>query len=417
MDPFENTRKTLADLEGQVKNIGALISRKQAEFTEWEKKIEVEKAECEQVINETYKLDEILNRCSFEVCQYKNEFEEIKERYSRNLQNNAGNQKVHFFLCYRGDYSGKGKEKVIESHREIINKKGFCWWGKFVSERQMGGEYKPLEPFGESIGIDTASGVASRIREKVRERIAAGEPVFLYNYNPNPPDINLYACNVIDFYFGKDIIPYQDRDDRVPPECAYIPEYYFYRHEGNCSNCKEIDRKKCQLKFHCNFWFKIDRVIKLEDAQVEFVNLVNCFTKDSIDFSIPILYPLLVMQRTKKDHFPEMVQPILCESGFTLEIPRKEKSHTKTTEVESFFSDLNRSCGECFVRVELIGCERPFSGEVRLQKVGDLHEICLVLPGSFRGDSISSTYKITLDKRTSVEQKQKVEEMIKRSLK
>jgi hypothetical protein len=41
----------------------------------------------------------------------------------------------------------------------------------------------------------------------------------------------------------------------------------------------------------------------------------------------------------------------------------------------------------------------------------------MVLPASFRGDGKASIYKVTLDKRTSAEQKKKVEEMIKSFLK
>ena len=417
MDPFENARKALGELESHVKSLDALILQKRRDFSGWERKIEEEKTLCDRIIFEKGKLEEILNQCSTEVCQYKNEFEVIRERYSGEVESKVANQKFHFFLCYRGDYYGKDKEGVIQSHGEIVNKNGFCWWGKFANKRQSGGKYRSLEPFGESMRPDDGAGAAFRIREKVLERIAKGEPVFLYNYSPNPPDIHLYVCNVTDCFFGKETIPYENRDDRVPPECAYIPEYYFHQREGNCSSCKAIDRKKCQLQFQCNFWFKIDRIRELEDVPGEFVNLMNCFTQDSINLAIPILYPLLVRQRTKKDHFPELVKPIVCDSGFTLEIPRKERGHTKTMEVQGFFSDLNRSCGECFVKVESIGCERPFSGEVRQQKSEGLDEISLVLPARFRGDGKACSYKITLHKQTSAEQKQKVEKMIKDFLK
>ena len=412
MDTSEDLRQILEALEGNLKNLNALISNKKTEYLDWKKKSDDEKNIYDRIIFEKEQLEKILNECSVHVCKYKNEFEAIRNKYSDEMQLKVVNDKSHFLLCYRKEYSGKGKDVVIQKHTEIIEKNGFCWWGKFANERQKGGKYTPLEPFGESIKSDHSAGVALRIKEKVDERVANRDPVYLYIYNPNPPDTGLYVGNIADFYYGEGKHPYQDKKERIPPECAYIPEYYFHRHDGNCVSCKEVDLKKCQLRFQCNFWFRLDRIKQLKDAEEEFVNLKNCFTEDSINLAIPILYPLLVTQRTNKSYFPEMVEPLTCEAGFTLNISRREKSHTKVSKVQRFFSDLNKACGECFAAVELIGCQPVFSNEARLQQSEEMHEIYLVLPSEFRGDRKGSKFKISLDKKTTAEQKEKAQQLI-----
>ena len=127
-------------------------------------------------------------------------------------------------------------------------------------------------------------------------------------------------------------------------------------------------------------------------------------------------YPLLVTQKTEKSYFKELVEPILHKSGFILDIPRKEKSHTKSNEVEKLFNDLNKKCEECFVRVELTGCQRVFSGKPELQKGKRDDEVMIYLPPDYRIDGKATRFRICLDKKTRPEQKEKVEKMIREYL-
>ena len=414
MEVFNDTRNALKELEAQIGKLDKLITDKEKEYQGLMKKTEEEKKLCNEIIYEKGNLEEILNQCSVDVCQYKNEFKSIKKAYSAKLEDSITDKIFHFFLCHRGDYYSTAGIGVIESHKEIIEKNGFCWWGKFIKERGKGGQYYSLEPFGESIMPDGSGSVAFEIRGQVGERIKEGENVYLYNYSPNPPDIKFFVCNIIDVFYGEEKIPYQDDD--YPPQCAYVPTYYFHRHEGNCIACKNINQARCQLRFLCNFWFKIDRIKELDDVEDEFTNLINCFTDDSINFAIPILYPLLVTQRNIRYHFPEIVEPLRQKAVFRMHIPKSEKGHTKMEKVKSFFSYLNEKCHETFVSVESIDCQRHYSGMPQLQQSKEDDEILLYLPSEYRSDGKAMRFKICLDKRTKAEQKQKVEEMIRSCL-
>ena len=279
----------------------------------------------------------------------------------------------------------------------------------------MGGTYENLEPFGESINVDEHSNVAIDLKEKVKERRDSGKSVYLFNYNPNPPRIKLYVSNVIDFHYGKEQIPYEDTDV-FPPQCTYFPGYYFKKREGNCISCKKFNPKRCQLQFLSNFYFKIDKIQEIENVEEEFVNLINCFTDDSINFAVPIFYPLLVSQVKEKMYFPELVEAIPHKSRFVLNIPTKEKGHTKSDKVEKFFNDLNKECNECFVRVESKDCVRPFSGKPKIHQTSNDDEIMLYLPQEYRSDGKAVRFIITLDEKTNLEQKEKIENMIRRCL-
>jgi hypothetical protein len=212
-----------------------IIQNKREEYTDKELEIKEEIEVLEEIASEREELIEILNNCSVDICKYKTAFEDIRKRHSNQIQEHISNQDFHFFLCYREDYARDGKT-AIDSHQEVIDKKGFCWWGKFFQERTKGGGFDPLEPFGESISPGEISNVARNIKSKIKERIVNREPIYLYNYNPNPPNIELYVGNVVDFYYGEQEIPYAFNSNEAPPQCAYIPRYYFHKREGNCSS-------------------------------------------------------------------------------------------------------------------------------------------------------------------------------------
>jgi len=417
MEEFSNISTLFENLEQSINQLNKLIATEKDDYLNLVNKTAEEKKVCEEIISGKSELEKILNECANDVCQYKMEFEAIRERNSDKVQNYISGQRFHFFLCYREIYSGQSEKGVIKSHQELIEKNGFFWWGKFIKERVAGGNYRTLEPFGESIKTGEGGSVVFKIKEKVDAMLRDGDNVYLYNYNPNPPNIKLHVCNVVDFYYGQEKIPYQENFNLIPPQCAYIPQYCFHRRDGNCISCNKIDPKRCQPKFLCNFWFKIDRIKELEPVEDEFANLVNCFSEDSINFAIPILYPLLVRQKIEKSYFQELVNPIPNKSGFALDIPSKESGHTKSKEVRQFFNDLNRNCGECFVRVKLIDCPRVYSGRPQLHTSGENDEIKIYLPPTFRIDGKASQFIICLDKKTNIAQKEKVEKMIKDNIK
>lgn len=416
MNPPDEGTVLVKDLRTKLEQLETLIGQKEEEYQEQLRKKEEAKRECEMVINERDELDKILDECSVDVCKYKTEFKHIRDKYGTKIGNYISNQKFHFFLCYREQYGSEGGEPVIESHRKIIEEHGFCWWGKFSKGRVKGGNYVPLEPFGESISVDGNATVAQNIRSKVLERVGKQDCVYLYLCDPNPPKIRLHVCNVSDFWFGQEQVPYQNDPEHMPPACAHIPGYLFHKREGNCLTCKGLASEKCKLRFLSNFWFKIDNMLPLDDVAIEYENLVNCFTKDSINFAIPILYPLLVFRKEEKSYFPETVKAPTSRPSYTLHVAAKEHGHTRVDVVKSFFDDLNEACNQCFVRVESSTCVRQHSGKPELQKSGKDNEIIIHLPESFRRDGKAMRFKISLDKNTKAEQRNKVEEMIQAHL-
>ncbi len=305
MNDFNENRKLLIEREKRLKELDALIKAKEKEMKE------VEEVYAELIV-ENEKLVEILESCSVDVCPYRLAFEEMRDKYRNIILDHISNQRFHFFMCFRGNYyarldDDRFREKtVVEYHQEVIDKKGYCWWAKFFRRRLPNGLYERLEPFGESISLDKSSDVAANIREKVKERHNNKESVYLFSYSPNPPDFELIVCNVTDFCFGKEKIPYENRLDQNPPQCAYFPDYYFDKKEGNCEHCKKYDPQRCTLRFPSNFWFRIDKIEKIKNVNKEFMNLENCFTKDFINLAIPIFYPLLVTQKHGTKYFQNM---------------------------------------------------------------------------------------------------------------
>jgi hypothetical protein len=175
---------------------------------------------------------------------------------------------------------------------------------------------------------------------------------------------------------------------------------------------KKIDDAKCKLRYTCNFWFKVDKMREIENVEEEFVNLRNCFTKDYINFAIPIFYPLLVSQDNERFYFKDDVEPITNKSEYSFHIPKREKGHTRTEKVKKLFDDLNEACEQSFVSVKSTDCTRVFSGKPEIQQSGEDDEILMILPPTYRTDGKAMRFKIRLDKETKPEQKQKVEEMI-----
>jgi hypothetical protein len=410
MKKFEEANGLLQGLQEKFDEIRGLVAQEENKYKEHKNNFKKGKDELDQMISEMGELEEILKNCSVDVCKYKLAFEEIKKSHIGQVEDMVSNQDFHFFLSFRKDY----RKSVIEDHKEIIDKYGYCWWGKFYQKRVPGGDYEKLEPFEESISIDDGSNVASKLKDKVGHRINNGKSVYLYNYCPNPPYISLVVCNVVDFFYGPMKIPYENKID-LHPECSRIPEYYFHKKE-NCNSCKGIDPQKCKLNFLCNFWFKIDDIVELKDVEKEFLNLTNCFTQDTINYAVPIFYPLLVKQKEMRDCFPEKAVPIICPVELEIEISTAERGHTKIEKVTNFFIDLNKQCGMVFRRVEDRKGGR-FPNEYKIQHCENNDEILIVLHSEYSISGNPYRYVIFLHKNTNQSQKIKVENMIKTYLK
>lgn len=408
MEEIEDISRLLGELKTKLEQVGHRVKDE-------EKHYENLKEEVTRQLNEKTDLEKRIIECENKnLCPYKIAFEQIRNKYLGVIQKQISENNFHFFLSYRSGYARKKTSviDVIEAHTNIIENKRYCWLGKFYKERMHGGTYRELEPFGESMVTSGTTNVPSNLRKKVQERVKNGEGVFLYLYNPNPPKLRLHVANIVDFYFGDGKIPYEDDLESDLPHCAYVPDYYF-QETRNCMSCKKRDEAKCRLRFISNFWFKIDRFQELGNIEEEFNNLVNCFTDDSINFAIPILYPLIVRQRTPKFYFDNLIKPISHSSDFHINIPTKEHGHTKLEEVKNLFKKLNEWCKKAFISVDLRSCTRPFSSKLEIQENPQNDEITVCLPSGYRRDDTSMVFIINLDKRTNPEQKKKVEEMIK----
>jgi len=310
MQAFEEARNLLSELENDISVIRGFVDEKTRESNALlEEKLYYQK-EIDKLVGDKDELDKVLGKCTVDMCPYRLSFEKVREGYKGDILELVKKRDFHFFMCYRGNYyarleSDHYREKtVVQYHKEIIDKHGFCWWAKFYKARTPDGDYEILEPFGESIRPKDFDTVGAMIRERVKERVLNGDPVYLFNYSPNPPDIELIVCNVVDFYYCEEGIPYQNDSSSSPAQCAYFPSYYMASKE-DCTNCKDMDPQRCVLRFPSNFWFKIDAIQELEDVNDQFINLENCFSNDYINFAIPIFYPLLVSQKQQQRYFQQ----------------------------------------------------------------------------------------------------------------
>jgi hypothetical protein len=405
-------KNLLGKLFDNLNDINSIVTEKVNEYKEIKKKLEDEKYQIDAILNEKAELENILERCHIDICKYKLAFQEIRNKYNDKLDQLISEKEFHFFLCFRKEYEKINKD-VIAAHQAVIDKWGYCWVAKFYKKRNKDGKDEPLEPFGESICIDGNSSIASTLKPKIKDRLDSGRPLYLFFYNPNPPDIELYVCDVIDFYLGKEQIPISGDVNSKNPECAHFPAYYFSQKADDCQSCKGKQLENCQLAFLSNFWFKINKIQKLGNVSNEFVNLTNCFTDDNINFAIPIFYPLLVTQRNPIEYFIENVQVEANKNEMLFKITERENGHTKTKKVEHFFEKLNKACGNCFLKVESSSCERPHGPHPDLHHTEKNDEIIVCLPTEYRSDGKAMRFTVTLFKNTSTEQKQKIEGMIK----
>ena len=402
INKFKETLELIQKLNNNIPELQRLISGVESNYNKIKKERESRLAGLDE-------LEAVLMNCNVEICKYRKEFDELRKKHKGELDKMVSRQDFHFFLCYRGDYYTEGGEYVIEAHKKIIDDKGFCWWGKFVKKREPGGIWKELEPFGESIRIEKDANMAVRLKANIVERLNQEKPVYLFNFDPNPPNPKLFVSKILDFSFEKESIPpFTSGIDK--PSCAFMPPYYFLKgKKDNCNSCKSFDANKCMLRFKCNFWFKIDKLYELTNIKEEFSNLINCFTDDTINFAVPILYPLLVTQKEEKHHFDCPKIPISL--SFQVIIPEGEKGHSKEVEIKTLFDKLNKLCGNPFRKVMQVVIFPNKRSYISMTTERDV--IMDNLPSGFRRNSDAGiVFKITLDENTTDMQKEEIQKRI-----
>lgn len=420
---IENTKKLMSQLQEEFRKIDKEVEKKDRQIIDSENKIKDQETqykehfkELEKELFEKEKIEEVVRNCQIDVCEYKTAFNKIVDNYTENIDYSS--EPFHFFVCFRSDYSKDGMT-IRDAHEEVIKKNGFSWWGKFFSQINSQGEYEELEPFGESISRERKHEVAEYIIRNVKDRLKNGRNVYLYTYNPNPPNVVLFVSNITDIYIGYDgEVPPQNGEDK--PQCAFFPKYYFVEDKRqNCSQCNDRNKNNCQLEYKSNFFFKIDKVQKLgswEDhgsIRAEFNNLKSIYTKDRVNLAVPIFYPLLVYQDKENAHFLDNVKliPGNWDGNFT---PIKgEGGHTRTQKVSTFFSRLNKECKYSFNNVlQLPLCNPQKGAKPKVNPTKKNDEIEIYLPAEYRQEGAGSVFKILLNEETSLDQKRKIIEII-----
>ena len=124
----------MAHISSSMTAIEEIFETKKKEIQKELERLKKERKENEQSIHEEYELSDILDKCRLDVCSYRTALEEInKKHYGERYNDLIVNKRFHFFLSYRDDYANR--PSVIEAHKEIIDAKSFCWYGKFFKQR------------------------------------------------------------------------------------------------------------------------------------------------------------------------------------------------------------------------------------------------------------------------------------------
>ena len=289
------------ELHFKLKNIESIIREMETESHSLIEK----KKRCETEIEILLKKAEVvrtLENCRFN-CEHRNALRILTEDYNQKARKVIVSEDFHFLICHDPQHLGMDVKSIIQAHQEVINEWGFSWWGKSIGERGEDVEYYQVKLFGESLTSIHDSPIAKNIQEKVRKSAKNGHCQYLYLFIPNPSNTQLYVCKVLDFWFGEGEIPHGNEFNQPNPQCAYFPRYYFKKREKMCRTCTKVESSRCTLNHFSNFWFKIDEIREIQNIGLEFANLQDYLTKMSIDFSRPILYPLLVTQIIRMPHF------------------------------------------------------------------------------------------------------------------
>jgi len=365
---FAATKETVARLSADITDLEEKKSSLCDETDRLSDKIQKQRLETQR-LNEQLAEKEItlsaLYSCQDATCEHRAQVvQQMGRANAAHIETMLHRDNFHFFLTYYEEYGNAVSGGVVGSHMKIIAEKGFCWWGKFFEELidNQPSRYKCLEPYNESIPVDeNHRQQLNALKANVLGRIARGLPVYLYLYNPNPPEPTLHVGSICDFHFRYDDWHFLDPESSKPA-CAYAAEYALADLEekkrlGNCEKCKDRQSGFCRQKFRCNYWFKLKRPINdfretperslpLQkylgaDLQRELFNLRNCITNRHVDFSVPIMYPLFVYNHHERRHFDP--RP-LKQAGCEIHLARKESGHSRFRTLESYFKSLFEAC-------------------------------------------------------------------------
>jgi len=282
------------DLDEKLDGIDTLLRKKEVEFRGLVHRSRRFQRQIETLVKTSEVLN-VLRNCKAN-CTHRNALKMLSVDYGLQTGEGFANQDLHFLICHDSNYMGSDGKKPLQAHKDVIDEWGFSWLGKFVKGRGDDGQYFQIESFGESMSSTPETFPAKTVQEKVRERVKNGRQVYLYLYDPNPPNIQLHVCNVLDFWFGEETIPNGEEFKELYPQCAHFPRYYFQKREKMCRTCTKVESTRCTPQFLSNFWFKIDKIEEVENFNLEFANLKNANTLTPINFAVPILYPLLVLR-------------------------------------------------------------------------------------------------------------------------
>ncbi|RJR44060.1 MAG: hypothetical protein C4576_13475 [Desulfobacteraceae bacterium] len=285
---MNNAYSRIYELSEKLTDIEGVVEKKKTAFLEM---VRNEKS-CEERVKTLIRNAKILE--NLKGCRINCEHRAGLKAIINNGNGQSARKDFHFFLCYEHRLLGRDGESVIQAHKTVIDEWGFSWWGKCIGERSDNGEFYPIEPLGESMSAATDAFLARTIQERVRERIRNQKRVYLYLYDPNPPNYKLHKCTILDFWYGEGKIPHGDEFAQAPPQCAHFPGYYFEKREKMCRTCTKVEPSRCIPKFLSNFWFKLERIESVSDMNLEFACLRNAFTEAPVNFARPILYPLLI---------------------------------------------------------------------------------------------------------------------------
>jgi len=398
---FNKLRENISIIENKIFEIQKL----EEELKVLEEQNKELKNTKEKLINEKEKLEKDVNDL-IEIIE-KEKWKQWSKSYSNIDKLNEIN--FHLFLCYRNIYATK--KSPIDYHKEILdcegkykpylkNKEKFVWWGKFRKDEKG----MDLEPIGEAWG---QSYIAKKFVNIINNRLQKNDIIYLFLYDPNPPVKELYVALLERVEYTEGDLP----SFKTIPSCAFIPDYYF-KEEKNPERCLFCDRKMnfCELKYTCNFWFKIKKIKKL--PLQEFNNIINFATDDTINFAIPIMYPLVVYLKEEKEYFSEEVKEELVTP--IEPIPEFEKGHVKEKEVRLFCEKLQRKCN--FIKdirqIDITYEDRKI-GICNINATSKTNELKFILPEKYHRKNAKIVLLIILDENTTEEQKVKYWEQIK----
>jgi hypothetical protein len=407
---IEDVKKGMQEACNKLRENISIIENKIFEIKKIEEEIKSLEEKNKELIKEKEKLERE-NKELDEMIQEERWKQWAKSYYNIDRLNEI---KFHLFLCWRKDYASK--KSAIDYHKEILQHEGkykiyskysetqekFVWWGKFRKD-EYGIDFEPIGEAWDSPDI------ANKFVNIINNRLLKNEIIYLFLYEPNPPKVEFHVALLekVEYTGGK--LP----SFKTIPSCAYIPDYYFIDEKDpqRCLLCKK-EENFCKLKYICNFWFKIKEIKNL-DLQ-EFNNIINFATNDTINFAIPIMYPLVVYLKKEKIYFDKKTESIKELNTDITPISKKERGHIKEDDVKTFCEKLQKKCE--FIRsIKQIGTTYQ-EGRIGINSINATNkdnELKFILPEKYHRKNARIILLIILDENTTKEQKVRYWKQIK----